>query len=797
MDVPIAVPMYWVPPSDYRFAMSGFGLYSDVNGAIGTLVAASPKVNFCMTADTHVGGVPNTPSSTAYQPIDCTDPNGILGLSVGWGDEYDYTDPGENIDITSLPDGVYWLRSIADPYHLLQDSNLTNNATDTQLRIAGNTVTVLQQLFPDSTPPIVTMISPAPGSNVSGAVALSATATAAGPGYPPVQSVQFVVDGLPVGGVVTSNATTYSTTWNSTSGSHVITAQATASGSGFIATASPVSVTVPTQLGAIVLDQTVSANGTGTGTTATTPVFSAVANELLLAFIGADGPVPSLSQSVTVSGGGLSWKLVSRVNIEAGDAEIWAANVTSASNNMTVTSTEVSPGYNQTLTVIALHGTAGTATVGAKAIASALMGAPAVSVATTGAGSWVLGVGSDYDRAIARTLGANQQLVNQQLFTAAGVTFWVQATTGPTPLSNTLVTLNDTAPTNDRWDFCAVEVLAAGAPPNPTPTPTATPNPPPDTIRPVVNIITPAASQTVSGSVTVTANATDNVALASVHPVLFILNGTNQLPGAVTANGSLFSTVWDTTGSPNGNYSLSAIATDSSNNSSTATVGNLIVTNPPPISTCFVVDATTSVHGRGPVTTAAFSDALPGELLVAFAGSDGPASGSSQALTVSGAGLSWKLVQRANAQSGTAEVWTANAPSNAPLTNVTVTATQARSGYDMSLYVIAVQGTDGIGASVAASASRGAPTLTVKTTAAGSLLYAVGEDWSRAAGRTVGTNQILDNQWLDTATGDTYWTQNQTYPPLIPAGATVILNNTAPTSDRWNFVGIEILAEQD
>ena len=88
--------------------MSGFGLYSDVNGSIGVLVATSPKVNFCMTAD--VGGVEsvsNTPTSSAYPEIDCTDPNGILGLSVGWGDEYDYSDPGENIDITSLPDGIY------------------------------------------------------------------------------------------------------------------------------------------------------------------------------------------------------------------------------------------------------------------------------------------------------------------------------------------------------------------------------------------------------------------------------------------------------------------------------------------------------------------------------------------------------------------------------------------------------------------------------------------------------------------------------------------------------------------
>ena len=149
MDVPIALPMYWVPPSDYRFALSSFGLYSDVNGSIGTLVAASPKVNFCITGDTEVGGVPNTPNSEAYNPGDCTDPNGILGLSVGWGDEYDYTDPGENIDITSLSDGVYWLRSIADPYHLFQESDRGNNVTDTQVRISGNSVTVLQQLHPN------------------------------------------------------------------------------------------------------------------------------------------------------------------------------------------------------------------------------------------------------------------------------------------------------------------------------------------------------------------------------------------------------------------------------------------------------------------------------------------------------------------------------------------------------------------------------------------------------------------------------------------------------------------------
>jgi hypothetical protein len=132
------------------------------------------------------------------------------------------------------------------------------------VRISGNSVTVLQQLHPNSTPPTVTLTSPVPGSSVSGAVTLIATAA---PGLTPVQSVQFLVDGLPINGLVTSTGAQYSATWNSTAGSHLITAQATASGSGFIGTAPPVSVTVPTEMGAIVLDQTLNAAGTGTITT--------------------------------------------------------------------------------------------------------------------------------------------------------------------------------------------------------------------------------------------------------------------------------------------------------------------------------------------------------------------------------------------------------------------------------------------------------------------------------------------------------------------------------------------------
>ena len=71
---------------------------------------------------------------------------------------------------------------------------------------------------------------------------------------------------------------------------------------------------------------------------------------------------------------------------------------------------------------------------------------------------------------------------------------------------------------------------------------------------------------------------------------------------------------------------LSATATDKSGNKSTATV-NVNVSNPLQTPTCFVFDTfKTSVHGKSSVT-ATFSDSLPGELVLAFVGSDGPSTG--------------------------------------------------------------------------------------------------------------------------------------------------------------------------
>jgi beta-lactam-binding protein with PASTA domain/subtilisin family serine protease len=218
-------------------------------------------------------------------------------------------------------------------------------------------------------------------------------------------------------------------------------------------------------------------------------------------------------------------------------------------------------------------------------------------------------------------------------------------------------------------------------------------------------------------------------------------------------------------------------------------VALVVSSGPPPVVTDVAVDRVVASDGRGTRTTPAFSTSAPGALLVAFAASDGSISGG-QRLTVSGAGLTWTLVRRANAQAGTAEIWKATAPTQ--LSNATVTSTQLQSGYDQSLTVVAFTGATGIGASAAASAASGAASVTLTTTTARALVYGVGNDWDNAIPRGLSTGQAMVRQWVDTRVGDTFWVQ--AWPGIIEAaGTSVPLGTKAPTQDRWNFAVVEIV----
>ena len=200
--------------------------------------------------------------------------------------------------------------------------------------------------------------------------------------------------------------------------------------------------------------------------TVATPSFSTTSNnELLLAFVAADYLSGANTTVTNVTGAGLSWTLVKRTNTQAGTAEIWRAVATSPLSQVNVTAT-LSQSVASSITVMSFtgadtSGTNGSGAIGATGTGNSGSGAPTASLTTTRDGSWVVGVGVDFDGAVNRTAGANQTIVHQDLQSSpsGNDTFWVQMQNAPTPSSGTTVTINDTAPTQHRYDLSICEVL--------------------------------------------------------------------------------------------------------------------------------------------------------------------------------------------------------------------------------------------------------------------------------------------------------------------------------------------------
>jgi hypothetical protein len=196
--------------------------------------------------------------------------------------------------------------------------------------------------------------------------------------------------------------------------------------------------------------------------------------------------------------------------------------------------------------------------------------------------------------------------------------------------------------------------------------------------------------------------------------------------------------------------------------------------------------------------TAAFTTASANELLLAFISSGRSTATNPVVNTVTGGSLTWVLVQRTNTQLGTAEIWRAFA--STVLTNATVTATFSQSVLS-SMTVVSFTGVDttgtsgsgAIGAVATANAATGAPTASLTTTRANSVVFGVGEDPTAKTARTLGSNQSLVHQLLCGAAGQTCTLWVQQVPTLIPAsGTAVTINDTAPTADAYNLSLVEV-----
>ncbi|MBI2428639.1 MAG: T9SS type A sorting domain-containing protein [Ignavibacteriales bacterium] len=113
----------------------------------------------------------------------------------------------------------------------------------------------------------------------------------------------------------------------------------------------------------------------------------------------------------------------------------------------------------------------------------------------------------------------------------------------------------------------------------------STPPPAADTTKPIVAFSSPANGTSVSGTVSISANASDNKKVVGVQ---FKLNGTN-LGNELTA--SPYTISWNTTSIANGTHTLSAVARDSSGNTNGASLSVIVsnITTPPPTTTALVV----------------------------------------------------------------------------------------------------------------------------------------------------------------------------------------------------------------
>jgi hypothetical protein len=117
---------------------------------------------------------------------------------------------------------------------------------------------------------------------------------------------------------------------------------------------------------------------------------------------------------------------------------------------------------------------------------------------------------------------------------------------------------------------------------------------PPDTTPPTVAITAPVAGTTVSGTATVSANASDNVGVAGVQ---FRVDGANLGAEIPTAP---YNASWNTASAANGAHTLTAVARDAAGNTTTSAPITVTVNNQAGGPCASVTLSRTSFYSGGP-----------------------------------------------------------------------------------------------------------------------------------------------------------------------------------------------------
>jgi Lysyl oxidase/S-layer homology domain len=116
----------------------------DLWGARGNLRGA--KVGFCfLDSDPFRLSLPGAGGSYYRGSWCSTDPNALsnrMGISIGWGDEYEWYLAWQWVDITGLPSGTYTVRSKVDPYGFFTETREGNQCAYAVVRFRTGSTAV-------------------------------------------------------------------------------------------------------------------------------------------------------------------------------------------------------------------------------------------------------------------------------------------------------------------------------------------------------------------------------------------------------------------------------------------------------------------------------------------------------------------------------------------------------------------------------------------------------------------------------------------------------------------------------
>ena len=430
--------------------------------------------------------------------------------------------------------------------------SLTVSVTDSQNRSATSPTL---HITVDNTAPTVSVLSPTAGSYASGTLSAQAHASDA---YG-VKTVQFAVDGTPVGTAVTqpdtSGGYTYSASLdisNLTGGTHTVTATAT-DNAGNVSTSAPVSFSVGTAPATVSL--TAPADWSfSRGTVLVSATIAGGAAPLTVQLL-VDGTVASASP--TVNGSTYSFSLDSTKLVDG--AHTVAVSVTDGQSRSVTSGVAHITVDNTAPTVYVTAPTAGqfaSATLAAQAHASDASGITSVQFALDG---------TPAGTALTQSDQAGSYLYSETLDISTLAAGSHQLT----------VTATDSA--GNTSTSARVSFTIGAAPPS-------------------IVLTMPPDWTYASGVYQVTATVTGGTAPLTVKLVIDGVAST-VVP---TVNGTGYAFAWDTTRLIDGSHTVAASATDGQNRTVTAPVANVTVDNTPPSATMYLPAA--NDRDNGPTT---------------------------------------------------------------------------------------------------------------------------------------------------------------------------------------------------